>query len=219
MFTIGSPKYPINFEFFKTDTEEYWYFLGLISSDGYISDNNIELCLNKKDEHILIKLRDIICPNKPLYYKKATHSVKFVICNKVLCKELKEKLNMTTNKKHTKIRFPKVPKEYLKDYIRGLIDGDGCIDTTKSYNKNKVYIVPRLRILSNREFLLEMLKEIKKNINNNTNAVNKKGAENVWYVTFNFETAKEILKWCYLNCNICLNRKYKKFEEVCEIKI
>ena len=157
---IGTPKYPINFEFFKTNTEEYWYFLGLVSSDGYISDNNIEICLNKKDEHILIKLRDIICPGKPLYYKKSTHAVKFTICSKQLCKELKEKLSMTTNNKHSEIRFPKVPNKYLKDYIRGLIDGDGCIDTTKSYYKDNVYIGPRLRILSNRKFLIDMLEEM-----------------------------------------------------------
>ena len=53
---MGQPKYQINYDFFNEDSEQYWYFLGLISSDGYISDNTIELCLNKKDEHILINI-------------------------------------------------------------------------------------------------------------------------------------------------------------------
>ena len=71
---MGQPKYQINYDFFNEDSEQYWYFLGLISSDGYISDNTIELCLNKKDEHILIKLRDLICPNKSIYDKPSTRS-------------------------------------------------------------------------------------------------------------------------------------------------
>ena len=219
MIKIGVAKYPINFEFFNKDSEEYWYFLGLVSSDGYVSDTTIELCLNKKDEHILIKLRDIICPNKPLYQKKNTHAVKFVICSKKLCKEIKEILHMTTNKKHSEIQFPDIPPKYLKDYIRGVIDGDGCIDTTKSYRGEKVYVGPRLRILSNRNFLLAMLEKIREQVDNNTKTVNKKGKENVWCVTFNFKIAKAILEWCYKDCTICLYRKYKKFEEVCNMKI
>lgn len=216
---MGITKYPINFEFFKNDSEEYWYFLGLISSDGYISDNNIEICLNKKDKFILERLKNLICPTKPLYEKKSTHSIKFTICSTILCKELKEILSMTTNKKYIEIKFPKVPEKYLKDYIRGLIDGDGCIDTTKAYQKDNIYIGPRLRILGNRTFLLEMLEEIRKQVDNKTKSVNKKGKENVWYVTFNFKTANDILNWCYKDCNICLDKKYKKFEEVCNIKI
>ena len=30
----------------------------------------------------------------------------------------------------------------------------------------------------------------------------KKGAENVWYITYNFSTAKNILTWCYEDNNI-----------------
>ena len=56
MIEIGIAKYPINFEFFNKDSEEYWYFLGLVSSDGYVSDSNIEICLNKKDatQHLFV---------------------------------------------------------------------------------------------------------------------------------------------------------------------
>ena len=46
---MGTPKYKINKKFFTNKNEEYWYFLGLISSDGYISDEKVELCLNEKD--------------------------------------------------------------------------------------------------------------------------------------------------------------------------
>lgn len=216
---MGQPKYQINYDFFNEDSEQYWYFLGLISSDGYISDNTIELCLNKKDEHILIKLRDLICPDKSIYDKPSTRSKKFTIHSKTIAKKLKEVLGMVSNKKSKEIAFPNVSDNMLRHYIRGVIDGDGCIDTTKAYRDDKIYIGPRLRILGNRTYLLDMLERIRNVVPNNTKAVSKKGAENVWYITYNFSTAKNILTWCYEDNNICLYRKNKKFKEVCKMKI
>jgi intein/homing endonuclease len=216
---MGVAKYPINKKFFEDKNEEYWYFLGLVSSDGYISDDRIEIGLNNKDEHILVKLRNIICPEKPLYEKKSTHSVKFTIHSKEVASYIKSQLGMVSNKKHLEINYPLIPSEMLRHYIRGLIDGDGCIDTTKAYRGDKIYIGPRLRILGNRQFLVDMLEDIRKQVNNNTKSVNKKGREGVWYITYNFNVARDILEWCYNNNKICLYRKYNKFKEVCEMKI
>lgn len=199
-----------------------WYFYGLLASDGYISDYNIELCLNNKDKGILDRLRNIICPEKPLYDKKNTHSTKLTICSKnQLCPKIKHIFNMQSNNKHQEIRFPtNIPKVYIKDFIRGVIDGDGCIDTCICYHSNgNTSVVPRLRILGNYQFLQELNQVSKMFVQHKTNRINKKGAENVWCLTYNSKTAKDLLTWCYSNCNISLQRKYQKFEEVCNIKI
>ena len=45
---MGIAKYKINFDFFKNKNEYYWYVLGLIASDGYISDDKVEIALNNK---------------------------------------------------------------------------------------------------------------------------------------------------------------------------
>lgn len=178
--------------------------------------------MNNKDEHILKTLRDIICPDKPLYNKQSTHSVKLTICSKNdLCPKIKNVLNMKTNSKHNEIRFPNcIPQQYIKDFIRGVIDGDGCIDTTISHHSNgNTSVIPRLRILGNYEFLIQLNEYTKRFIKHNTNKVSKKGAENVWTLDYNSKTANDILNWCYKDSAIRLNRKYKKFEEVCNIKI
>lgn len=210
---MGKPKYDINYDFFN-DSEEYWYYLGLISSDGYVSDSTVELCLNKKDEHILIQLRDLICPEKPIYDKKSTRSKKFTIHSKKIAFHVKNILGMKTNKKSSEIIFPQIPKDMLRHYVRGVIDGNGCIDTTKAYKNTNVYIGPRLRILGRREYLADMLEAIREQVPNQVKAISKKGAENVWYISYNFSSAKNILSWCYDNNNICLKRKYKKYKEV-----
>ena len=63
---IGTPKYIINFDFFNNDSEELWYFYGLLASDGYINDNVIELCLNNKDEKIwLCNVTHEVCGEHP----------------------------------------------------------------------------------------------------------------------------------------------------------
>lgn len=67
---MGIAKYKINSDFFYTDSEYFYYFLGFIASDGYVSDDRIELALNKKDKHILETFQLLIQPEKPLYEKK-----------------------------------------------------------------------------------------------------------------------------------------------------
>ena len=200
---MGTYKYKYNWNFFNKQSEELYYFLGFIAADGYISNNEIEIGLNESDKDLLDKFKILICPDK-------THAYVLKISCKNKISHLKKFFSMTTNKKAEEIRFPNIPCKYVKDFIRGYVDGDGCIDTTKGYYKNNIYIGPRIRILGNYDFLKEMNKSIKKTINHNTNAVRKKSNENVYCLTYNFSTAKKILKWLYKDCSICLQRKYDR---------
>ena len=207
-------KYEYNKNFFTNKGEEYYYYLGFISADGYINDGKIHLELNNKDRYILERFRDLISPDSPVVYHKKTNSSSFSVFSKELAGEFKSILNMISNKKSDEIRMPDIPYDMLKHYIRGIIDGDGCIDTTKGYRGDKVYIGPRLRILSNYNFLQEMLECIREQVPNKTKAVCKKGKENVYYITYNFSIAKAVLDWCYSDSTIHLERKYQKYLEV-----
>lgn len=220
---MGIAKYKINYNFFNEKEEEYWYFVGLIASDGYITDERIELGLNNKDKYILENLRDMICPGKPIYDKIQTNSSKFTIDNKKIAKDFKEIFKMKTNKKHSEMIFPNVPSIYMKDFIRGYVDGDGSIGRAKAYqtvNGNKViYNGIRLRILGNEIFLSQMLECIRKEIPNNTKSISKRKGENVYEITFNFKTAENILHWLYDNNKLCLKRKEEKFKEIMNEKM
>lgn len=212
---MGTYRYQYNWEFFKEDSEELYYFLGLVASDGYLSNDEIEIGLNEKDLHILERLRDLIVPEKPVNLKKNTNSYTLKISCRSKMKRFKDFFGMKTNQKHKEMRFPNVPKEYMKDFIRGYVDGDGGIDTTKGYRGDKVYVGPRLRILGNLEFLTvlnEMTKEI---YPHKTNSILRKGKENVYIITYNFSTAKAILEWLYSDSKIYLHRKREKYLEVC----
>ena len=212
---IAIYKYKINFDFFNNKKEKYWYFIGFIASDGYISDDKIEIALNMKDEYMIKNFRDLICPDKPVYYKPKTNSVRFTIHNKKIAKELKKIFSLTSNKKHDEMKFPKVPKRYLKDFLRGYIDGDGSICKAKGYQvvngNKKTYIGIRLRILGNYDFLKRMTELIRNEIPNKTFSISKRKNENVYEVTYNFSIAEAILHWIYDDNLICLKRKEEKF--------
>ena len=207
---MGTPIKHYKLDFFEQDSEELYYFLGFIASDGYITDERIEIYLNIKDEAIIKKFVELICPDATIKYDGKTNSCGFTIYNKVLAAKYKKFFSMTTNKKAFELRFPLIPINYIKDFIRGYIDGDGCIDTTKSYRNNKAYVGPRLRILGNYEFLKTLNEVTKVFVHHNTNAIAKKGKENVYYVAYNFSTAERLLEWLYKDSKISLERKYNK---------
>lgn len=215
---MGVHKYEYNWDFFEKDSEELYYFLGFVAADGYISNNNIEIGLNKKDLSLLEEFRDLIVPGKPIYYKARTESytLKISCLNKI--KQFKEFYSMVSNKKHEEILYPNIPYKYQKDFIRGYVDGDGNIDTTKGYRivgiEKRVYIGLRLRILGNEKFLEQLNNETKKHYQHKTNSIIKKGKENVYYLTYNFKTANNILEWLYKDANIYLQRKYDKYYEL-----
>lgn len=203
-------KYNYNFNILEKESPEKYYFLGFLAADSYISDYRINFELNNKDKYMVEKFRDYICPNKPVYDNKKTNSTSFCITNKKKSLELKKYFSMKSNRKTEEIRFPKVPNKYLPDFIRGIIDGDGNINTTKGYRGNKIYIGARLRILGNEIFLKELNEKTKLLYPHNTNAVSKKGKENIYVITYNFKTARELLKIIYYDGCLCLKRKFKR---------
>lgn len=218
-----TPIYSYNLDFIEsTNNSDYWYITGLLAADGYITDEKIELCLATKDKNIIKKIRDIVCPDKKLRVKKnkGSGSIVLKLDNREMATHFKKKFSMKSNLKHKEMVFPKIPKKYLKDFVRGYFDGDGTVDTTKGYQtvqgKKKIYIGPRIRILGNEGFLTTMLEEIRKQVPNKTFAVNKKGKENVYVITYNFSVASAILDWMYdTESELFLERKYDKYQQVC----
>lgn len=213
-------KYDINYDFLYTDSKELWYFIGFVSADGYISDKRIEIALNEKDTTILETFTKHIQPNKPLYYKKKLNTIKMVIDDSKYAKDLKFILSMTSNKKHKELVFPNVPTDYMKDYIRGYCDGDGCITVASARRKfeklgyTKIYRGVEFKVLGNYNFLKRLNEELNKIYPNKTKSIRKKGKEDVYIVQYNFKTAEGILDELYKESTIHLDRKYKKYIEL-----
>lgn len=113
------------------------WLAGVIASDGHVSKNNVLVVrLSSKDIELLEKI------NKHLKstYKIQTHNeydkrtektydlCSLMIYRKQLALDLK-KLGIDNNKSK-EFKMPDIPKEFIRDFIRGLVCGDGgfCIN-------------------------------------------------------------------------------------------
>ena len=129
-------KYNINEHCFdKIDTQNKAYIIGLLWADGcnMTNKNEIKISLQEEDKHILDSIKEELEFDKPLSfldYKKRKSNYKnqytLVICNKYLSEKLNS-LGMTKAKSLT-LEWPKcISDEMYRHFIRGYLDGDGCI--------------------------------------------------------------------------------------------
>lgn len=123
----------------ELDCPEKFYFLGFFAADGcnLKKYNNVKIKLQYGDLELLEKFKILLDSDRPIYdvHQKADGSRKgsfqkdFVLTSKYFCEKL-EKLGLPERKTYC-LHFPNyVPKEYLRDYIRRIFDGDGNVSVT-----------------------------------------------------------------------------------------
>lgn len=114
------------------DSAEKSWLAGLITSDGHISKNNVLVIrLSSKDIELLEKINKYLGST----YKIQTHNefdkrtekiydlCSLMIYRKQLAIDLK-KLGIDNNKSK-ELKMPNIPKEFIRDFVRGLVCGDG----------------------------------------------------------------------------------------------
>jgi hypothetical protein len=197
-----------NYNYFNViDNEEKAYFIGFIAADGCIhkSGNKLSFSLNIKDIEILEKFCELTnCGNKiskNRTWDKRTKKYYYSCSLQVTCKKLIEnisKYGLTVSKTKDYI-IKNIPDQYMKDLMRGLIDGDGCIDKR------------RVKIISTKENIT-LIKEwmLKNNIKTTENIISIKEENNV-YCFYLYEDRFDFLDLIYSSNSFCLKRKYKDY--------
>lgn len=132
----------IRHDFFKNvQTEIQAYLLGFYAADGSVDEKRkmLRLKLNAQDKEI-VELYKIISPEARTfedggYESKATvrgHTVKtgdvygIEITSIVLVNDLVD-YGFGYRKTYLESHLPDIPKEFMRHFIRGYFDGDGCI--------------------------------------------------------------------------------------------
>lgn len=195
--------------FDKIDTEEKAYWLGFLYADGYVSEfnNTIELALEELDINHLMAYRSFLgLEDKPLNKKvkivnsKEFYSYRFSF-NSVKAKQALMRLGCTPQKTFS-LTFPnedQIPDYLIHHFIRGYIDGDGCIYT----NKSKISI----EVLGTEAFLTGY----KQWINLGNSKIYHFKHSNIKRVVNSYRQALNILERIYNNATIYLERKHKKY--------
>ena len=196
------------------DTEEKAYWLGFIFADGYISteDYHFELSLKASDiEHLnkfnifmehkdkIVKISDAKCNDK------ICKRCRWYIVNKHLWNTLND-LGCTPCKSLT-LKFPNIDKLLVKHFIRGYIDGDGCLSYCDKNHKHCT-----LSILGTENFLTGIKENLPCKYDYKIQRRN-----NIYILTMHGINAFDIIKYLYTDSKIYLDRKYNKFIEFCRL--
>lgn len=195
-------KWHINQDYFKTWSHNMAYMLGFWFADGYIyGDKMFDITTHKNDKYIIQKFADELQYEGPIIDYVDRQAARLNFSCVVIYNDL---INLGgTERKSLTAKFPKVPKEYLSDFIRGYFDGDGCVYAKKGKRLNTTFCSGSKIFL---DVLLKILKEEAGVEGGSYSAVNKT-------ISFGKKDSIKIGEFMYQNDpKLFLKRKKDKFQ-------
>lgn len=215
----GTPRlYKVNDYYFdEIDSEEKAYFLGFLYADGSISKdmNCVSMNLQVGDKEILQKLNDLVQPERPLWFRnnqrvrdgETRRGTKDQFCMSIRSKripQMLEKWGCAHNKTYKHMEFPSfLSSELIPHFIRGFLDGDGCI------YKGLVSFTGRFEFLKGLKAITEKEIELIGDIRNYYPISNEFGR----FIFSGKKRSLQFLNWIYKDATIYMERKFQKYLE------
>lgn len=211
------PKYKINENYFNViDTEDKAYWLGFIYADGYLTKkgHTFGIELKSTDVEHLHKFNNNIKSDRPVktYHKQSTFgpqtNCRWVCTNKTLYADLlKHKITTTKSYDGT---FPLIDNSiYVKDAVRGIFDGDGCI----TYRRGTIgYLIGSISICGTME-TLEYIEDFSGFKWDWSQRYPDRNVNNYQIACGNQDDIVYFLNLIYSEANVYLDRKYQKYQE------
>lgn len=197
----GNRKHFYNEDVFKEiDTAEKAYWIGFITADGYVNEdrNFMRIKLQEKDKNHLYKFMKFINGDESMikyeFHNTTGNRQWYIEVNgKTFIKSLVD-LGIRQGKSTKEKWCDKIPEEYIKDYIRGVIDGDGHIE------------LARIDICNSYEVLKNIQDHLIDKCNIHKGKVCNHSGTNRIYIIKN---RKQVLEYLYYDDCISLDRKYE----------
>ena len=212
-------KYTLNENYFDIiNSEDKAYFLGLLYADGNVVKNKdgyrISIGLQERDSYILDKFAHYCNFNGPiLFVKKATERHQNQKLLQIYSKDLysgARTQGLHDNKTFT-LKFPTIDTQYIKHFIRGYFDGDGCVFIKKYKNQTSTSV----QFLGTYDMCHSIKDILSKTLNlrSNTKILSKKTIFK--YTVNDRKDLLKIFKFLYENIGDCyFTRKLEKFKDV-----
>lgn len=203
-------------ELSKINPKSLWYSVGLIATDGSLSIDGRHIVFTSKDKENISNLQ------KALFLEKLTIGHKsrskgslkkyyYIQISDVHFYKWLTSIGIGNNKSLT-IKRVKVPKKFFKDFLRGTIDGDGCISNFVHPNNGIQEF--SLRIYSGSKAFLEWLNnEIQISIGPKGRLhsyIKKETDHSIYILKFGKLATQKIAKRIYYTNAIFLYRKYSQ---------
>lgn len=192
----------VDIDFFKNiDSEEKAYFLGLMFSDGSVSKNQFYLKL--KDEDVILKFKKALKSEHNIMHRLRPESFTLEVSRQEMCNDLIS-LGCIPNKTRT-LRFPNIKPELLNHFIRGYMDGDGCIRVGMTSGKDCFDIAS-----ASYNFILDLKLVLEPHIKHI--GIDKETKCDVWHLRCGGKQVKPLLNWIYKDSTVYMQRKYFKYQ-------
>lgn len=213
-FNRNRLKYKVNENFFDKWTSRVAYILGFTYADGNIYRTSLSWDIQKRDLDVLEKINKALHSNYPIREQRGS-SYRLRINNQILIGGALKR-GLFPNKS-SRIVFPKIPKELVRHFIRGYLDGDGWIVHRTGRNEIDLGFV-----CGNRNFLDDIEKELKIGLGiigrvRGKTKITPRGIRSLTYhLEYYSSNAVDIAGWLYDNLSkddISLKRKRLKYIE------
>ena len=216
-FKVDRFTYHFNEHYFdQIDSQDKAYILGLLWADGHnrVDKGGVILELQEDDRELLEKINNITENERPLR-KVALNDKNPAWKNQYnllwQSKYLSNILNEygMCQRKSLVLEFPQwLNKELYPHFIRGYMDGDGCVCYMKQHHKIQVSMVGT-------RIFLESIQKICENIGVKSYIIHDKRANEVicqLEIVSNISSIA-FLNWIYENANLKMERKYNKYQQ------
>lgn len=216
-------KYGVNEMFFDHWNPIMAYTLGFWFADGSLEDASYirgkYIRVTSTDKEIIKSIKKWLASDHKIivvFPHYPNHKIRYML--RIGSHKLYDSLQnhgLYPNKSLT-IRFPKIPREFLMDFVRGYFDGDGCVYLERSKGKRQDSIIKRLVVIftsGSREFL-----EGLKNVLNEELCAERGGlykSRRSFQLRYGTSDSVKLFKLFYTNTNqkLYFQRKFKIFQK------
>lgn len=203
----------VDHTYFKKYSSNMFYILGLWFADGTIhkyKDNckMLSLSLNIDDIVLVEQIKSEIKLNKQTYiYIDKRYKNKGQAKIDIYSEEMYDDLVSfgCIENKSLIIKFPEIPDEFKKDFVRGYMDGDGSIFIDK---RNKFYLS---FTSGSYDFLSGVIKVIEDKLNLVSKIYDKNNKGTCFFIRYNGNNAIKVCSWLYDNPTLFMKRKFDKY--------
>jgi hypothetical protein len=205
-----------DFHFFDDiNTEAKAYILGFVYADGCLHRNSLTITLAEKDVDILEKIKLAMRSERTITkkYSRGGYGENKVNYNLTITSHvLREGLlkQGITERKTETCTFPEIPDLYVRDFIRGYVDGDGsfglyCSGGVARYN---------LSICVNSHYALKLASVFSSLVQAKAGVCKRHKDSKSSVVSLRYSgkyTVCKLLDYLYSGATIYLDRKYKNY--------
>lgn len=198
------------------DCEEKAYLLGFIFADGSVNNGQLWIDINDKDREILEKIRNLLHSNCKISTRIKGKSImsRITIKNTNFVSYLEQYGIIKNKTKETRhLPIDKIPQIFQKDFLRGLIDGDGWLTKDANNNWHIGYVT---QYNTTAEDFVMMI-----NIFLNPQWNNKIIRRNNKYAVVQIQSkiqVEQLAHALYADNKICLSRKFQLAQEIYDSK-